>query len=166
MVAITLTPASEIDIPELRALALTTWEPTYKNILSREQLLFMQEEIYNETALAKQMQHGQQFYFIQQEACSVGFLSLTLMNSTEQRYKLNKLYLLPEMQGKGIGKAALDAAAETVQKMGGKVLELNVNKFNPAKFFYERCGFSVIREEDIPIGNYWMNDFVMEKKLA
>ena len=166
MSAITLTPASEKDIPELRALALATWEPTYKNILSQEQLFFMQEEIYNEASLAKQMQNGQHFYFIQQETQAVGFLSLTLINPGEQRYKLNKFYLLPEMQGKGFGKSALNAAAKTVQKMGGKVLELNVNKFNPAKAFYERCGFSVIREEDIPIGDYWMNDFVMAKNLA
>jgi ribosomal protein S18 acetylase RimI-like enzyme len=166
MSAITLTPASEKDIPELRALALATWEPTYKNILSREQLLFMQKEIYNEASLAKQMQNGQQFYIIQQEENAVGFLSLTLINPGEQRYKLNKLYLLPEMQGKGLGKSALEAAEKTVGKKGGKVLELNVNKYNPAKAFYERCGFSVIREEDIPIGIYWMNDFVMAKNLA
>lgn len=166
MTAITLTPASEKDIPELRALALATWEPTYKNILSREQLLFMQEEIYAPAALAKQMQNGQQFYFIQHNSESIGFLSLTLTQPTEQRYKLNKLYLLPEMQGKGLGKIAMKAAEKTVQKKGGKVLELNVNKYNPAKLFYERCGFAVIREEDIPIGKFWMNDFVMAKTVA
>lgn len=166
MSAITLTPASRKDIPELRALALATWEPTYKNILSREQLLFMQEEIYNEESLARQMQKGQQFYIIQLEMQAVGFLSLTLINPGEQRYKLNKLYLLPGIQGKGLGKSALEAAEKTVGKKGGKVLELNVNKYNPAKAFYERCGFSVIREEDIPIGIYWMNDFVMAKNLA
>ncbi|MFC5271823.1 GNAT family N-acetyltransferase [Adhaeribacter terreus] len=166
MTAITLTPASEKDIPELRALALATWEPTYKNILSREQLLFMQEEIYNADSLARQVQNGQRFYFIQFNSEAAGFLSLSLIEITELRYKLNKLYLLPEMQGKGLGKQAIEAAAETVLKLGGKVLELNVNKHNPAKAFYERCGYAVIREEDIPIGNYWMNDFVMEKKLA
>src|SRR5687768_4143986 len=108
MSAIFLTPASEKDIPELRALALKTWEPTYKNILSREQLLFMQEEIYNAASLAKQMQNGQQFFFIKQNSEAVGFLSLTLINASENRYKLNKLYLLPETQGKGFGKQAIN----------------------------------------------------------
>ena len=161
-----LAPTSEKDIPKLRELALATWEPTYKNILSRDQLLFMQEEIYNEASLAAQMQKGQKFYFMLSENQEIGFLSLTCINASESRYKLNKLYLLPEMQGKGFGKIALELAAETVGKQGEKVLELNVNKYNPAKAFYERCGFTVIREEDIPIGQYWMNDFVMEKKLA
>jgi ribosomal protein S18 acetylase RimI-like enzyme len=41
------------------------------------------------------------------------------------------------------------------------VLDLNVNRNNQAKHFYEKIGFNVIREEDIPIGPYWMNDYVM-----
>ena len=33
--------------------------------------------------------------------------------------------------------------------------------------FYEKLGFSVVGEEDIDIGQgYFMNDFVMEKKLS
>jgi ribosomal protein S18 acetylase RimI-like enzyme len=38
---------------------------------------------------------------------------------------------------------------------------LNVNRYNPAKDFYEKLGFKIILEEDIPIGQYWMNDYVM-----
>lgn len=163
---LTLLPVSETDLPRLRELALATWEPTYQNILSREQLLFMQEEIYTIPALRNQLAGGQEFYFISAPSGEIGFLSVTLKDAAEGRYKLNKLYLLPEMQGKGFGKKALNAAAELVKSKGGNFLELNVNRHNPAKFFYERCGFSIIREEDIPIGPYWMNDFVLEKKLV
>jgi ribosomal protein S18 acetylase RimI-like enzyme len=38
---------------------------------------------------------------------------------------------------------------------------LNVNRNNEAKEFYKKLGFKIIREEDIPIGQYWMNDYVM-----
>jgi diamine N-acetyltransferase len=41
------------------------------------------------------------------------------------------------------------------------ILDLNVNRHNPAKSFYEKIGFTVLREEDVPIGPYWMNDYVM-----
>ena len=35
------------------------------------------------------------------------------------------------------------------------------------KEFYEKLGFTVIKEEDIDIGNgYLMNDYVMEKKIG
>ncbi|HSI90783.1 MAG TPA: GNAT family N-acetyltransferase, partial [Adhaeribacter sp.] len=138
----------------------------YKNILSREQLLFMQEEIYAFPSLEKQMQAGQQFFLLKVAQKPIGFFSVTKINPAANRWKLNKLYLLPGMQGKGLGRDALEAAAAVVKAQQGKVLELNVNKYNPAKTFYERCGFIVIREEDIPIGDYWMNDFVLEKQLT
>ena len=40
-------------------------------------------------------------------------------------------------------------------------LDLNVNQLNKAAFFYEKAGFRMIREEEVPIGPYWMTDFVM-----
>ena len=49
---------------------------------------------------------------------------------------------------------------------GGTTLQLNVNRQNNAKEFYEKMGFAVIGEEDIDIGSgYYMNDYIMEKKL-
>jgi len=165
MAEIELLPVASADLTRLRELALITWEPTYRDILSQEQIYFMQEEIYAETALQEQARKGQQFYFITRQLEPIGFAGISVLIPEEGRYKLNKLYLIPEMQGKGFGRAAIEAAAELVRKQSGKVLELNVNRFNRAKDFYERCGFTVIREEDIPIGAYWMNDFVMAKKL-
>ena len=51
-------------------------------------------------------------------------------------------------------------------KQGATALQLQVNRNNNAKSFYEKLGFAVIEEADFDIGNgYIMNDFVMEKKL-
>ena len=40
-----------------------------------------------------------------------------------------------------------------------------MNKYNKAKTFYESCGYHVHYEEDIPIGPYWMNDYVMRTEF-
>jgi ribosomal protein S18 acetylase RimI-like enzyme len=51
-------------------------------------------------------------------------------------------------------------------KKNAKALQLQVNRFNKAKEFYEKLGFTVIKTADFDIGNgYFMNDYVMEKKL-
>jgi len=40
---------------------------------------------------------------------------------------------------------------------------LNVNRFNNAKYFYEKLGFIIVLEEKIEIGNgYIMDDFQMK----
>ena len=165
MAAVTLKPITENDIPALQKIALPTWENTYLPILSKEQVDFMYQEIYADEALKKQMKNGQQFFFILEEVSAVGFLSVSRLNDEEPRYKLNKLYLLSQKQGSGLGRKALEAAADYVKNLRGKVLELNVNRYNPALFFYEKCGFTKVKEVDIPIGKYWMNDFVLEKRL-
>jgi diamine N-acetyltransferase len=51
------------------------------------------------------------------------------------------------------------------KKTGVKTIVLNVNRLNPAFAFYKKFGFEVMRQEDIPIGPYWMNDYVMKLEL-
>lgn len=41
-------------------------------------------------------------------------------------------------------------------------MELNVNRENRARYFYERMGMRRLREGDFPIGEgYYMNDYIM-----
>ena len=59
----------------------------------------------------------------------------------------------------------IEEVSKRVLDAGKHILELNVQRHNKAKNFYEKMGFSVAYEEDIPIGPYWMNDYVMRKEL-
>ena len=60
----------------------------------------------------------------------------------------------------------IDEVCRRVLAAGKHTLDLNVNRHNKAKSFYEKMGFTIAYEEDIPIGDYWMNDFVMRKELG
>lgn len=157
--------ATGADIKTIHQLAEATWASTYSSILSQEQVDYMFKVIYLEDALAKQMQEGQTFLLLFEEDKPVGFASYSKKDEGAGIYKLNKIYLLPNEQGKGYGKVLLSAVEEEVKRHGAKVLDLNVNRYNKAKHFYERCGYHVHQQEDIPIGPYWMNDYVMRKKL-
>ncbi len=158
--------ATPSDIPTIKSLADATWEPTYKSILSKEQIDYMFEVIYSLEALEQQMKDDQTFVVLYDEQEKpLGFASYSLKHTGEKVYKLNKIYLLPACQGKGLGKLLLNHVEKEVRKLGAKNLDLNVNKYNKAKAFYETCGYHVHHEEDIPIGPYWMNDYVMRKQL-
>ena len=158
--------ATIADIPTIHGLAEAIWEPTYRAILSREQIDYMFEVIYTYEALERQMKEGQTFSLLLDGAEPIGFAAYSIKDAVESVYKLNKIYLLPSRQGEGLGKKLLDMVEERVQHAGARYLDLNVNKYNKAKAFYERCGYQVLLEEDIPIGPYWMNDYVMRKALA
>jgi GNAT superfamily N-acetyltransferase len=158
--------AEKKDIPVIIALAKATWEPTYRDILSKAQLDFMFNEIYSPSSLEAQMNDlGHTFLLLYQAGIPVGYASYSSKTEDNSVYKLQKLYLLPDLQGKGLGRVLINAVEEKVLEEGGNVVELNVNRYNPARAFYEHLGFAFYKEEDIPIGEFWMNDFIMRKDL-
>lgn len=153
------------DIPVIRDLSLRIWPDTYGAILSAEQLDYMLDMMYSEPALRRQMNEGQQFILISENNIPLGFAAYGKMQD-DTTWKLHKIYVLPDTQGKGLGKKLLEYVITAVKKLGAKELILNVNRYNKAQQFYERLGFTVLREEDINIGNgYFMNDYVMQLAL-
>lgn len=152
------------DIPIVIGIQEKTWEPTYGEILSPEQIVYMFEKIYSPEALENQMTEGGQHFLLLFDAeTTVGFAAVS--QEEPGYFKLHKIYVLPAMQGTGAGKYLLAAVEQYVKSVGGKKLALNVNRYNKARTFYEKMNFVVIEEVDIPIGPYWMNDFIMLKQL-
>lgn len=159
-----ITPATEQDIPTIIELAEATWEPTYRYIISKEQLDYMYRVIYTPASVLRQMREQHHNYLLAYvDEQPSGFASYS--EKPEGIYHLNKIYVLPSHQGQKLGQRLIQAVEDAVRAAGGRALELNVNRHNPALAFYERQGFAQHREEDIPIGPYWMNDFVMRKEF-
>ncbi len=125
----------------------------------------MFEVIYTQEALQQQMEEGQTFLLLYMAETPVGFAAFSLKEAQDKVYKLNKIYLLPSCQGKGLGKKLITMVEAMVKQLGAVFLDLNVNRYNNAKSFYESCGYHELKQEDIPIGPYWMNDYVMRKRL-
>lgn len=162
----TIREATVNDAETIRALANEIWWPTYSPILEPEQIEFMLAEIYSHEKLTAQIDHGiQTFLLLLEDDMPVAFAAYSPREEDPQIYKLHKIYCLPSTQGNGYGKILLNVVAEKVAEAGKNILELNVNRHNNAKNFYEKMGFSIAYEEDIPIGPYWMNDYVMRKVL-
>jgi len=162
----TIKTATIGDIEAIRKLSAEIWPVAYRDILSKEQLNYMLNEFYNIEALHDQiLTKGHQFYLLQnKQHKNVGFASVSLEHA--ETFKLQKLYVLPEEQGKNLGKMLLNEVIAYCINNGAKRLILNVNRFNKAQFFYQKQGFKIVDEIDIAIGNnYFMNDFVMERNL-
>jgi GNAT superfamily N-acetyltransferase len=160
--------ATPEDTEVIRTIAEKTWWVAYSPILEKEQISFMLDEIYSTRKVASQLTHQTQTYLLLlegEQAKPVAFAAYSPREEDPEVYKLHKLYCLPETQGKGYGKILINAVIDKTFDAGKHMLDLNVNRHNKAKTFYEKIGFAVIYEEDIPIGPYWMNDYVMRKQL-
>ncbi|MGN6396315.1 MAG: GNAT family N-acetyltransferase [Mucilaginibacter sp.] len=163
----TIRKATIADVESIRTIADQTWRPAYSEILSAEQLEFMLGEIYSADKIAAQIENDSQTYLLLiEDQKPVAFAAYSPRSENPEIYKLHKLYCLPETQGKGYGKVLINEVAAKTLEAGKRTLDLNVNRYNKAKNFYEKMGFAVVYEEDVPIGDYWMNDYVMQKELA
>lgn len=154
------------DLGIVRELAYAIWPVSYGPIVGEQQLNYMLNKIYSISSLENQfsvLKH--QFILVFENDIPIGFASYSAHEDASV-YHLNKIYVLPDQQGKSIGKKILNYIIEEIKKKGASFLQLNVNRYNKALHFYEKQGFKIIRNEDIDIGNgYFMNDYVMELRL-
>lgn len=161
-----LRKATEDDLPIIRSIAEATWPVAYGAILSPSQLSYMLSTLFSDERLSRDMVESKQTFLILNESGTpFGFAAYGPWDQAARVVKLHKLYILPSAQGRGYGIQLLHAVIEHSCREHFTKLILNVNRHNKAKGFYERIGFCVEREEDIPIGEYWMNDYVMSLAL-
>ena len=154
------------DVETIRQIADKTWWAAYSPILEKEQINFMLSDIYSVEKITSQLKNNTQTYLLlEEENNPVAFAAYSPREEDPEIYKLHKLYCLPETQGKGYGKILINEVIQKTLDTGKHILDLNVNRYNKAKNFYEKMGFVVAYEEDIAIGPYWMNDYVMRKEL-
>lgn len=164
MISITKTT----DYNAIREIAGQTWPKTYGHILSPEQIEYMFAMMYDVDALKNQATSKKHHFILAEEnGIPLGFASYELNYQEEPKTKIHKIYILPETQGKGIGKKLLDFISGKAIESQNNILSLNVNRHNTAYQFYTKIGFEKRGEEDIDVGNgYLMEDYIMEKDLA
>jgi diamine N-acetyltransferase len=152
--------ATQLDIPVIKNIAYQTWPSAYQDILTPSALDYMLQYFYSTEALIQQMESGQIFFIAEQRHQPIGFASVSKYDAPI--YKLNKLYVLPDLQKAGAGKALMNEAIRIARSNNAKQLILNVNRNNVAKDFYSKMGFIIIKEENIDLGHgIVQEDYVM-----
>lgn len=158
------------DIPVIQRIAYHTWPVTFEHILSMEQLTYMLDMMYSTVSLAQQFQQRGHTFLLagigEQEP--MGFAAFEINYQGSPVTKIHKIYILPDGQGKGLGRSLFKHISQESIEKGNRVLSLNVNRNNSkAVEFYQKNGFEVVGEEDIQIGQgYLMEDYILEKNLT
>lgn len=158
--------ASKEQLSIVQQLAHRIWPHTFEKILSVEQIDYMLVMIYSIESLEMQLQDNKIFLLVEEGDRFLGFASYELNCDNSNKTKIHKLYVLPETQGKGIGRQLITFISDIALVNQNSTLQLTVNKYNKAKDFYIKNGFEITEEAVFDIGNgYVMDDYVMEKKL-
>ena len=109
---ISITPATEAQLPIIQTIAYQTWPTTFAAILSPEQIDYMLGMMYSTDSLKTQLNDKNHVFLLAQDSESgnyLGFLSYELGYKGVPKTKIHKIYLLPASQGKGVGKQLIEA---------------------------------------------------------
>lgn len=162
---ITISEALPNEFNIIQDLAKRIWPSAYGSILKTSQIDYMLERFYSLETLNENYEKGHHFLLAREHGKVVGFAAYE-RDVDQGRAHIHKIYVLPELQGKGIGRKLMKFIEEAATKSAQNRLSLNVNRYNPAQHFYRALGFEITSRVDIEIGNgYLMEDFVMEKTL-
>jgi ribosomal protein S18 acetylase RimI-like enzyme len=162
---IEIKPVTPSEVPAISALAREIWQATYPGIITQEQIDFMLEQRYGHERLYDDLEDAhkwldQAFH----DGRRVGF---AFSEEYKGEFKLDKLYIHPDVQRRGVGGQLIAHVAERAGKLGYPCVILQVNKRNVnAINSYKKYGFTVRTSTVDDIGHgFVMDDFVMEKKL-
>jgi GNAT superfamily N-acetyltransferase len=159
--------ANSGDLQMIQHMAHEIWPHAYGKILSAAQLQYMLDKMYSLSSLQHQLvdlQHD--FIIVSDDDVPAGFASFSAEKNDNFIFHLHKIYVSHERQGSGAGKMLLEYIIARIKELGATSLELNVNRHNNARYFYEKQGFLIKEEVDTDIGEgFFMNDFIMQLKL-
>ena len=125
----------------------------------------MLDWMYGSEAIANEFRKGVVWEVALIDDQPVGFFSVSF--EEPPRAKLQRLYLLPERQGAGLGQTLLKRAHELASIRGAAEVWLQVNKQNTRAIrAYERAGYVIERSAVFEIGHgFVMDDFIMQRSL-
>lgn len=135
------------------------WRPTFLHRIDYTQLKYMEENMYTTEAFLQQAEEeGHQFLVAVENQQVLGFISYLEKGN---HYRIPKLYLSPKYHGRGIGSKLIDAVKQLTVQAGKEFIELNINRYNRSLYFYRRYGFYIHASEDVQLGDFLLNDYIL-----
>ena len=152
-------------VDAVSVLARTVWQATYPPLISQAQIDAMLADRYAPRRIHQQLNDPRHAWRVAQlNGVMVGFAHALL---DESGCKLDKLYVHPGHQRRGIGAALVREIEDWARAQQAHCLRLQVNRGNTQAIrAYEKYGFHIVESRVFDIGNgFVMDDHVMERPL-
>lgn len=82
-----------------------------------------------------------EFYVAENQKNILGFIASSIASDNKEKSYINELWIKPEYQGKGIGKALVNFIEDFYKKKGIKIIRLLTKKNSKAFGFYKKINY-------------------------
>lgn len=145
------------DVGGIARVHVATWRAAYAGILAADFLAQLSEERRGQQWQRYLADADRHAVFVAEDDAGqvVGFAACGPVQTPVEGCtgEVHALYVLPEAQRSGLGRALVAAATDWLRSTGRHTLAIWVLRDNtPARHFYEALGGQLVAEQDIQIG--------------
>ena len=160
---ITIQKANIDDAIEIKELLRETWNSTYADILSPDEIEKVTSEWHSLKLLRKQIKNPKVLFLV----VKLGDELIALCNTSIMKgdhINIQRLYVRPGYQGQGIGSKLIKEVSIRFPKC--RKIDLEVEEQNDrAIAFYQKQGFKKVGKKVLNVASVRMPSFVMEKNM-
>lgn len=152
-------------VQEIKKLLKDTWIYTYGSYYSSEMIEEITSTWHDPKRLAEQIQDPDCYFAVAKNDTGKIVGIITAQKIKNKSLQLNRLYVHPDLQGKGIGKQLLDNSSKEFRPI--KTILLDVEAMNEKAIkFYKKQGFKEYSESEETIGDTTFKVIKMKKNLS
>ena len=155
---VSIRPATQMDIADIVRIHIDSWKAQFTSFLTIQQTalkdlnMVNQLEIWQERFANEEGKTRYTFVATTNQVV-VGYITGILIDD-EYDTELHQIYVLPSVQGRGIGKELVQYLAKCFHDLGKQSLLVWVMTINPAvKFYRDALGGKLVSERIIPNGD-------------
>jgi diamine N-acetyltransferase len=164
----TIRPFQNADFETLRTIARDTFVATYAAHNEPERFQKYVDASFSTEQMQREVAHvASHFFLIFEQTKCLGYLKLNEVSAQTDVYdpqslEIERIYVVENAKGKGIGKSLIQKAIEVAIAKNLKYVWLGVWEKNPAAIaFYERMGFQKFAEHIFQIEDDAQTDWLM-----
>ncbi|MCR8632189.1 GNAT family N-acetyltransferase [Paenibacillus radicis (ex Xue et al. 2023)] len=163
---------SREDLQKLQEISIETFNDTFKDQNSLENMKAYLERSFNSKQLEKELSNtSSEFFFIYFNEELAGYLKVNFNDAQSEEMgdvslEIERIYIKYNFQRKGLGKYLLNKAMEKAIRQNKKIVWLGVwEKNEKAIDFYKKKGFVQTGTHAFYMGDEKQIDFIMTKTL-
>jgi ribosomal protein S18 acetylase RimI-like enzyme len=135
--------ASGRDIPAIRALLVETWHATYDAIYGVERVTEITDDWHSIASLTRRLTVPRSEFLVADDGKTLGGVAFAAADESGEVVMLRQLYVLPSLQGKGIGGLLLDEVEGSFPE--ANTFRLEVEQANERAIrFYQLRGYEIM----------------------